>query len=95
MVEILEKYGGWPVVKGNDWQFDDWNWLEMSKELSSDGLPELIFQLYITSDLKNSSKRILTVSENRSRKLTTLMIYSIKSVIRLINRISVWRENFY
>lgn len=62
MVEILAKYGGWPVVKGDDWNSDDWNWLEASQRISRDALPDLIVSLSIDYDLRNTSKRILNVS---------------------------------
>lgn len=62
MVEILDKYGGWPVVKGNDWQSDNWDWFEMTKRISHDGLDNLILECFISVDLKNTNRRILSVS---------------------------------
>lgn len=62
MVEILDRYGGWPVVQGNDWKSDNWNWYEMMKRISRDGLEDLILGYYISADLKNTNRRILSVS---------------------------------
>lgn len=63
MVEILEKYGGWPVVKGNDWDSENWFWLEIIKKISHDGLRDaLILTFHIVVDSKNSTRRILAVS---------------------------------
>lgn len=63
MVEILDKYGGWPVVKGNDWdRSNNWDWLEMMKRISHDGLDDLILTCSISVDLKNANRRILSVS---------------------------------
>lgn len=62
LVDILETYGGWPVVKGDTWKSDDWNWLEIGQNISKEGLDSLIMETYVYTDLKNTSKRILSVS---------------------------------
>lgn len=62
MIEVLNRYGGWPVVEGDEWQSENWNWLEASRNISSDGLVELILDCHIEVEPKNSSKHILTVS---------------------------------
>lgn len=62
IVEILDKYGGWPVIKGDAWESDDWEWLETSRRISNDGLIDLILDCHIVVEPQNSSKRILTVS---------------------------------
>lgn len=69
MVELMKKYGGWPVVMGSDWNDDNtWDWMEATKKMSYDGLPDgLILQFEIKTDYKNSSRRILTVSINRCK----------------------------
>lgn len=64
MVDILEKYGGWPVVKGDDWKSHDWNWLEISNRISNDGLIKLILNCHTEVEPTNSSKRILIVCNN-------------------------------
>lgn len=62
LVELLEKYGGWPAVKGNDWHSDDWNWLEINRKMLNDGLPDdLILEFRIRTDFVDSSKRIIQV----------------------------------
>lgn len=63
MVEILDKYGGWPVVKGENWSADSWEWMDANLNMSNDGLDDaLLFALAILTDQKNSSTRILDVS---------------------------------
>ncbi|XP_031638615.1 neprilysin-2-like [Contarinia nasturtii] len=63
IVEIHEKIGGWPVVKG-DWDSKSWEWMEANKILSNAGLSDsFIFQFYITIDSKDSSKRVIAVSQ--------------------------------
>lgn len=62
MVEILEKHGGWPVVKGESWDSENWEWMEANKNISDEGLSDsLIFAYHITIDYKNSTKRIIAV----------------------------------
>lgn len=61
-MELLERYGGWPVVKGDDWQSNDWNWLEANKQMFKDGLvDDLILEFRIRTDFVDSSKRIIQV----------------------------------
>lgn len=65
MIDSLERYGGWPVVKGDDWQSKDWDWLEMSKNMSNDGLPSnFILEVSVGPDLENTSQNILRVKKN-------------------------------
>lgn len=62
MMEILDRYGGWPVAKGDSWPSDDWDWLEMNKKILHDGLPDdLILECRIRTDFMNSTKRIIQV----------------------------------
>lgn len=62
MVEMLEEIGGWPVVKGDDWNSDDWEWTNTNQDISKDGLDDtLLFSLAVLTDQKNSSKRVLDV----------------------------------
>lgn len=62
MMDILESYGGWPVVKGNKWNEEEWNWMEVNTRMSAEGLDDaLVFSLAILTDYRNSSRRILDV----------------------------------
>lgn len=63
MVDILDEFGGWPVLKGDTWQERNFDWVETVKQFRELGLnANAIFSLNIGIDLKNSSKRVLTVS---------------------------------
>lgn len=62
MVDILEKYGGWPVVKGSAWDSESWQWMEANRNISIDGLDDtLLFSVTVLTDQRNSSKRVLDV----------------------------------
>lgn len=62
LVDILERYGGWPVINGDNWRSDDWNWLDIKRQIHNDGLiDDLILECRIGTDFMNSSKRIIQV----------------------------------
>lgn len=61
MNDLLEKYGGWPIVKGDRWKAENWDWTTVSQMISNDGLLDLILDLGIAIDLKNSTKNVLIV----------------------------------
>lgn len=63
LADILESFGGWPVVKGDLWSGENFNWTETVKKFRRMGLEaSVIFALNVVIDLKNSSKRVLDVS---------------------------------
>lgn len=62
LADLLKELGGWPVVEGDSWSEDDFNWIETVKKFRRMGLEtQSIFSLYIDTDLRNSSRRILYV----------------------------------
>lgn len=70
MVNILEIFGGWPVVKGSEWISENWEWMDANRNISMGGLDDtLLFSLVVLTDQRNSSKRVLDV-----RSLNILMI---------------------
>lgn len=63
MVELLERYGGWPVAKGDKWNASSWNWLETQKKMYDDGFTDnLILDISFGPYFKNSTKNVLNVS---------------------------------
>lgn len=61
MLNVLEKYGGWPVINGDHWTSEDWNWMKTSVQIVNDGLIDLILACHIEVNPKNSSEHILVV----------------------------------
>lgn len=59
-------------MKGDEWKSDTWDWLEMSKNISNDGIPgNLILEASVGPDLENTSENIIKVwgrCSMRSRK---------------------------
>lgn len=63
MVEALETFGGWPVVKGDEWQGENWDWIEANKKMSDVGLIDsIILKIAVSTDSKNSLKRVISVN---------------------------------
>lgn len=63
LADMLESYGGWPLVKGDLWSEDTFDWLEMIKKFRQSGLEtSIIFTFTVTTNLKNSTERVLDVS---------------------------------
>lgn len=70
MMDILDKLGGWPVVDGDSWRSDDWDWFEMNRKIRNNGLPDdLILEWRIRTDFMNSSKRIIQVKKIYVKRL--------------------------
>lgn len=61
MVNILDRYGGWPVIEGDQWNTNDWNWLKTSTQIVNDGLIDLILACHIEVNPMNSTEHILVV----------------------------------
>lgn len=67
LADVLESYGGWPVVKGDLWSDAAFDWTEFVKKFRRMGLEtRVIFSLSVVTDLKNSTKRVLDVSKRIS-----------------------------
>lgn len=64
LADILEAFGGWPVVKGDLWSDENFDWVEIVKKFRRMGLEtSVFFTLSVVTDLKNSTKRVLDVSK--------------------------------
>lgn len=63
LITILEKLGGWPVIKGDRW--DDrssWTWIDAVKDFRKVGYSmDYIFDFSVGIDLKNSTTRTIDV----------------------------------
>lgn len=49
------------MVKGDQWNAKDWNWLKMSVQIVNDGLIDLILACHIEINPINSTEHILVV----------------------------------
>jgi neprilysin len=63
MKDILESMGGWPAVKGSDWDEKTWTWQKAAINCRKNGYStDYIVDFSVGTDLKNSSTKIVDVS---------------------------------
>lgn len=63
LADILEAFGGWPVLKGDLWSEGSFDWVETIKKFRIMGFDTyIIFAFSAETDLKNSTSRVLVVS---------------------------------
>lgn len=62
LLDLLNEYGGWPVVSGDKWQDAKWNWLDVLKRFRKAGLDyDILFTFSVSKDYKNSTLRLIDV----------------------------------
>lgn len=62
LVDLLESFGGWPVVKGDLWSEHSFDWVETIKKFRIFGLDTSpIFSFTVTTDSRNSTSRVCDV----------------------------------
>lgn len=60
--KILNQLGGWPVLEGNKWKDDDFDWKNLTHDLKEHGfLINHLFSLVVGTDIKNPKRRVLQV----------------------------------
>ena len=63
VVDIVESFGGWPVVKGDSWDESNWTWSEAVKNIRKFGYrTDYILDLSVETDSTNSTTRIIDIS---------------------------------
>jgi hypothetical protein len=63
LTDIHEKLGGWPVVEGDKWDESSWTWQKSVRDFRKYGYStDYIFDFSVGTDLKNSTRRIIDVS---------------------------------
>lgn len=68
MIALLDRYGGWPIVNGDNWKAQNWSWIDKGQQILNDGLIKLMLDVGIGVDLKNSTRNVLIVSASISQK---------------------------
>lgn len=67
MKRQMESLGGWPVVEGKGWQTNRWSWQRVMLDLELRGFRgNFLYESTIQADMKNSSHRVIYVSEDFS-----------------------------
>lgn len=61
--EVLEQFGGWPVVVGDSWDDSTFVWTDMIYKFRLAGYSiDYFVDFSVTTDLKNSTSRIIDVN---------------------------------
>uniref|UniRef100_A0A646QC39 Neprilysin n=1 Tax=Hemiscolopendra marginata TaxID=943146 RepID=A0A646QC39_9MYRI len=65
LVDLLERLGGWPAVKGDKWDESSFEWINALYQLKNEGFGGnlFIFDLYIPIDVKNTSRLVIELDE--------------------------------
>ena len=65
ILNIIEEIGGWPVLQGDNWNPDEFDWQKVSAKASKIGLGRSnIFPVDITPSHDNSSQRMIEISQS-------------------------------
>lgn len=63
LLDLMEHFGGWPVVKGDSWTEDSFDWTETIKKMRTHGLnTNIVISFTVTTDLQNSLARVCDVN---------------------------------
>lgn len=63
MQEILAKLGGWPVLEGDKWKEENFDWKQSVYKFRKVGYSvDYFMDFSVSIDFKNSTKRIIDVS---------------------------------
>ncbi|KAK0074956.1 hypothetical protein PV325_007594 [Microctonus aethiopoides] len=64
LLKILKKLGGWPVLEGDKWDENNFNWIESVYKFRDEGYSvDYFFDFSIGVDLKNSTKRVIDLDQ--------------------------------
>ena len=65
-LRMLDDLGGWPVLKGKTWRQEDFQWFHLTGKFRDIGLSaDFLFDISVTPDLRNSSRRVLDLDTPR------------------------------
>ena len=66
LLKVLEYLGGWPVLEGDKWNDKDFKWFNLSAQFKDVGFSsDYLINFSVTSDLRNSSRRVLDLDQPR------------------------------
>lgn len=62
--KLIKKAGGWPVIEGNQWDENNFDWISTSYQFMENGFGAyMILRFNMLADTRNSSKNALFVSK--------------------------------
>jgi len=77
MLNILKELGGWPVLEKDAWDPSTFSWINSVYSFRKHGYSvDYFIDFSVTTDVKNSTYRVLDVSFNTKLKLATFVCYN-------------------
>jgi len=71
----LRSMGGWPVLEGNDWQEDEFSWIETTYKFRENSYStDLLIDFSIGTDIKNSSWRVIDIDQASLGQAQTYLV---------------------
>ena len=68
LVTVLQAMGGWPVLEGDSWVQEGFKWFDIVYKFREEGFSvDYLVDFSVTTDLRNSSLRILDLDQPRLR----------------------------
>ena len=75
LMELVNKHGGWPVLKGNSWNEKEFDWKKVTSELLKEGFTDSIIEIFFQPGRRNDAKNEILVSSYFFNLLAILTIY--------------------
>ncbi|CAG2167395.1 unnamed protein product, partial [Oppiella nova] len=64
LLDLMDKFGGWPVLESSQWNESNFNWFESYIKLRQIGVVDnMLISIFVDIDDKNSSKRVLYLDQ--------------------------------
>ena len=64
VLKVIKAMGGWPVLEGDEWDQDNFNWFDMVYRFRDFGYSvDYLVDFSVDTDLKNSSWRVLDLDQ--------------------------------
>lgn len=63
VLQVLKELGGWPVLDGESWNVDRFDWLDTLERFRKAGFShDIIIDLSVTPDYRNNTRHVIDVS---------------------------------
>ena len=97
---VLKKLGGWPLLEGRSWHEVDFKWYEVIYKLRELGFStDYLINFSVTTDLKNSSRRILDLDQPGLGMAHEYLMKGLEDPIIQVNYIEntqiIYKHNLY
>ena len=58
----LKELGGWPVIEGESWDEETFDWINVTEKISSNGFkPDMFVNFKVIADVMNNTRNMIFV----------------------------------